>query len=187
MITSNNPTQYSELFTCIHDQDRAVGFLAPGVHYSIFSHSERQTSEPRGLFLHRLAVIWDADHDTRIIEVLEKMKRANLLEPVLFIGERKGNVTVIISKAHADRLRESGVAKYRERLAAIAHNISGGDKWSVIVGSLHIVGVDMLNDGEDDEEGNTQGIVLTDERRARAFLQGISAQWNIGGTFQPSP
>jgi hypothetical protein len=42
-------------------------------------------------------VIWDEDHDERVIGVVERMYFAGLLHPVLFVGERKGSLTVVLS------------------------------------------------------------------------------------------
>ncbi|WP_233352939.1 hypothetical protein, partial [Vibrio cholerae] len=58
----------------------------------------------REVKIHDFALIWDEDHDTRIIEVIEKLCVQNALSPVRFIGERKGGVTILVDKSlYADK------------------------------------------------------------------------------------
>lgn len=43
-------------------------------------------------------IIWDEDHDERIIEIVNELNKRKLLSPILFIGERKGNVSIVLNK-----------------------------------------------------------------------------------------
>jgi hypothetical protein len=65
--------QYSNLFTCLHDKLESIGTLGRGTHYSVFRSVESLNVIRRPLTLPQIndfAVIWDEDHDTRVIEAI---------------------------------------------------------------------------------------------------------------------
>ncbi|MCQ3000710.1 hypothetical protein NLO98_13195 [Pseudomonas syringae] len=82
---------YSKFFRTEYDEQYNVGKL--GAHYSVLSFPLVKDSEK--FQLQRLAVIWDADHDTRVINILEAGFFAGLTRPVVFIAEHKGHVSII--------------------------------------------------------------------------------------------
>lgn len=90
---------YSPFFQALHDETQPVGHLGRGTHYSVLRvpiwHDERLKPLPQGDLLD-FAIIWDEDHDTRVIEPIEEMYFAGLLAPVRFVGERKGTLSVLI-------------------------------------------------------------------------------------------
>lgn len=91
---------YSHLFSCIYDEAEPIGRIGRGTHYSIFRAAEWHDVMRRPLpvaQVHDFAVVWDEDHDTRVIEVVEKLYMKSLLSPVQFIGERKGSLNVIVA------------------------------------------------------------------------------------------
>ncbi|WP_253073410.1 hypothetical protein [Sodalis ligni] len=92
--------QYSTLLSCLYDEQQPIGNLGRGTHYSIFRTVEwlDVNRTPVNLpQLHDFSVIWDEDHDERVINVIENIYMAGLLSPIQFIGERKGTLTVIVA------------------------------------------------------------------------------------------
>src|SRR4051812_6684669 len=86
---------YSPFFQTLHDETRPVGQLGRGTHYSILRvpiwQDEWLNLLAQGLLLD-FAVIWDEDHDARVMEAVEALYFSGLLSPVRFIGERKGSL-----------------------------------------------------------------------------------------------
>jgi len=96
-----NYASYSALFNTIYDETQPVGEIGRGTHYSILraAQSLDLKLEPEiQITAQDFGVIWDEDHDDRIMDVIEELYIQNLLAPILFIGERKGSVTVILDK-----------------------------------------------------------------------------------------
>lgn len=80
--------------------------IGRGTHYSVMRAPIWQDKwlnpMPNGVMLD-FAVIWDEDHDERVLEVIERVYFAGLLAPVRFIGERKGTLSVLIDVATVAR------------------------------------------------------------------------------------
>lgn len=121
--------QYSPLFQTLHDEEHPTKLLGRGTHYSVFRcvtwHD--QFLEPlKEAAFHDFAVIWDEDHDERIISVLEDLYLKGLLAPALFVGERKGTFTLL-----ANDSRDLGVA-YTDEITNNVQSVDG-DEWQVYV------------------------------------------------------
>jgi hypothetical protein len=82
--------------------------LSAGTHYSVLRvpiwQDEWLNPLAQGLLLD-FAVIWDEDHDARVMEAVETLYFSGLLSPVRFIGERKGSLSVLISDETARPIR----------------------------------------------------------------------------------
>src|SRR5262245_36988079 len=80
---------YSDFFKTLHDERSPTGYLGRGTHCSILRavvfHDEHETPLPSGEFTD-FAVIWDEDHDVRVIESIEKIYRLGLLPCFLMLG-----------------------------------------------------------------------------------------------------
>src|SRR5438093_42433 len=91
---------YSPFLETLHDETRPVGNLGRGTHYSVLRavtwHDTFLTALPRAALLD-FAIIWDEDHDARVIQVVNELYFEGLLAPVRFIGERKGGLTVLVA------------------------------------------------------------------------------------------
>jgi hypothetical protein len=90
--------KYSDFFKTLHDEQAPTGTLGRGTHYSILRAVALGDSEGKMLGSARFAdfaVIWDEDHDDRVIEPIEKIYFAGLLHHFLMFGERKGCFTAI--------------------------------------------------------------------------------------------
>ena len=83
---------YMQLATTLYDEQQPVGHLGRGTHYSVLrtttwvSAAGERLDKPHP---HDLAVIWDEDHDERVIQVIRRLRKEGLLSPVLFIGEEE--------------------------------------------------------------------------------------------------
>lgn len=152
---------YSDFFSTLYDEAGPVGQLGRGTHYSVL-RSVVWLPMPR---FHDIAVIWDEDHDTRVIWVLEQLYVRNMLPQAVAIGERKGEITVLT--------REMPVPGYSQQLEAIATCVPSDSFTSSVEGLAEAT-----------------GIISGSEARIRAYLAGIDALWELGlkdVTFTTAP
>lgn len=123
------PSSYSPFLQTLHDQTHPIGKLGRGTHYSVLRAPIWQSAllKPlrQGAFLD-FAVIWDEDHDDRVIGVIEDLYFNTLLSPVRFIGERKGTLWVLLDEKNVAWNAEN-FTRYRERVEAISQ--SQCDPW----------------------------------------------------------
>ncbi|CAN7385075.1 hypothetical protein LJR016_002271 [Devosia sp. LjRoot16] len=173
---------YSRLFSCIHDEPGPVGNIGRGTHYSIFRAAEWHDVMRRPLpvaQVHDFAVIWDEDHDTRVIEAIEKLYMRSLLSPVQFIGERKGGLSVILAAKFYYGIDDADLRAYQ---AAVETEVSlvGGDYWSVEIGSF--------DRSEIDHQTDVGTIIQDTDFRAKTYLRNIDALWHLGTrNYVPPP
>jgi Bacterial RNA polymerase, alpha chain C terminal domain len=91
---------YSDFFKTLHDETGPTGRLGRGTHYSVLraivfqDHFGKPLAE--GQFAD-FAVIWDEDHDTRVLEPIEQIYSRGLLSSFLMFGEQKGCFTAVLS------------------------------------------------------------------------------------------
>lgn len=170
---SDSLPQYSTLFQCRYDEQLAG--RNGHFHYSVFRAVDARDVEQKPTVLphvHDFAVIWDDDHDTRIIHVLEEMLMVGMLPGVQFIGEHKGELTVILA---ARTYWEIDVDAYTTKLRNIAF-LSAGDAWIIEVGMYdHSPG--NLRIGHQCEFKNLLGL-SAEETHANLFS--IDSRWCLG-------
>jgi len=82
--------KYSHFFSVIYDQPEPVGNIGRGNHYTV-----ARVVEADGFGFMDFAIIWDEDHDTRVIWVIEKMISQKLIARVVAVEEKKGCLTII--------------------------------------------------------------------------------------------
>ncbi len=170
--------RYSSLFSCIYDEPAPVGQLGRGTHYSIFRCVEWfdviRKQVPQGQ-LHHFAVIWDEDHDKRIIPIVERLYLAGLLSPVQFIGENKGCITIILAAKFAFA-GSTADSKLYENLVREQVGMDTTDSWEVRFGMFDrarpVNGVDHQCD--------LQGLIAEDNHIAIAYLRVIDKMWTLG-------
>lgn len=145
--------RYSHLFSTLHDEDTPVGNFAYGAHYSIL-RAVIWDVDPKALpTYHDFAILWDEDHDDRVIWTVEQLYIRRMLPSVLAIGERKGSVTAIVVPGTP--------RSFEKKLEEITQE-NPGDSWCADVGTL--------------EEPNGLGC----PSRATDYLRGIDALWHLG-------
>lgn len=165
--------RYSHYFSCLYDEPEPVGNLGRGTHYSVFRTAEwldvvrHPLPRPQ---THDFAVIWDEDHDTRVIEAVEKLYMAGLLSPVQFIGERKGTLTVIVA-ARFYWHNTVDIDEYKRRVLEIVQDLD--DPWTAQIGSFD------RNPGSP-QNTFTEGFIHADEHRVEIYLRNIDSLWSLG-------
>lgn len=160
---------YSSLFSTIYDEHAPIGHLGRGTHYSIFRAVQflNNLYEPQTpLKIQDFCVVWDEDHDTRVIEVIEKLYIKNLLAPVLYIGERKGGVTVILDKKFYDD--QSLLRSFYQQLGKISQGLD--DPWCSEVGYLDFSNKDV----------NAEALINDSSEKVTVYLNNINNLWSLG-------
>jgi hypothetical protein len=168
-----NPTRtYSQNLHCLYDNPEPASPQYPG--YSIFRAISSQSVEQQPTELphvHDFAVIWDDDHDTRIIKLLEEMLFAGLLPGVQFIGEHKGELNVILAARTFFCIQED---TYRDRLTALS--AVTGDSWFVRVGMIDMSQASRTTHHQCDYV-NLLGMTF---HLADAFFVTLDNMWQLG-------
>lgn len=165
---------YSHLFSCLYDQQEPIGTLGRGTHYSVFRSIQWRSldGQPReGGRIHDFAVIWDEDHDERVISVIERLQMAGLMWPVIFIGERKGGLT-ILADHQAGPLQGPG-GDYLDRVQHILSDVNG-DSWSADFGTY------KRDPANEHRLTHPAALINDDDRKVIAYLQAIDVLWSLG-------
>ncbi len=156
-----------DFFCTLHNESKPTGHLGRGTHYSIFrslawvDHCLQSLSQP---VFHDLAVIWDEDHDERVLEVVHALYLRGILSPALFIGERKGSLTVML----ADDCEDAIAARVSAEVEDICQSLI--DPWSSYVFSV----------------SQDEGRIINDApERIAVYLQCIQMLWRLG--LKPIP
>lgn len=166
---------YSTLFSCLHDETGPVGSIGRGTHYSVLRSVEwldvvrKPLATPQ---IHDLAVIWDGDHDTRVIPAIERIYMAGLLSPVQFIGERKGCLSVIVAARFFFHGDEAELEQYREAIGEIATNLEF-DSWTSEVGTFD-------RQLGSPHQTDTVGIINDTDVKVETYLRNIDNLWRLG-------
>jgi len=166
--------QYSDYFTTIYNQPEPVGNLGRGTHYSVLRYASWFDVEAKRINTpqtHDFAVIWDEDHDARVIQAIEKIYQAGLLSPIQFIGERKAVLSVVVASRFYFSGSKSDQIEYEKNLQEIASDVHG-DYWNLQIGIYDKTGsnhqtqlASMINCGEAEED---------------TFLRNIDNLWKLG-------
>lgn len=175
---------YSKLFSCLYDEPEPVGQLGRGAHYSVF-RSVKWLDVVRAPLtipqVHDFAIVWDEDHDTRIVSIVEAIYMAGLLSPIQFIGERKGTLTVIVAAIFYYAHSEASLDAYIRQLNEISGKSNHGDSWPTEVGMFDR----SLGSPHQTE---LLGLIMAQERRVITYLRNIDSLWSLGTKpFVPRP
>lgn len=165
---------YSHIFSCLYDEPAPIGCLGRGTHHSVFRSVQWRDIEGGPLSkgrIHDFAIIWDEDHDTRVVGVAERLHLAGFLWPVVFIGERKGVLTILFA-AMAGPLQDRD-NDYLAQIRAIAGD-AGDDIWTCHTGWFHRTVI--LQEGTPYTGG---GIINDEDWRVVNYLNGIDALWKL--------
>jgi hypothetical protein len=174
---------YSTLISCLHDEPEPVGSLGRGTHYSVFRSVEWLDVVRAPLNLpqvHDFAVIWDEDHDTRVIDTIEAIYMAGLLSPIQFIGERKGTLTVIVAARFYYWGPQTSLDTYVKQLNDITLN-QAGDTWPTEVGMFD-------RQPGSSHQNEFHALIMASEYRVKTYLRNIDSLWGLGTKpFVPKP
>lgn len=165
---------YSDVIRCLYDEPGPVGDIGRGTHYSIFRSIESSVDYLSGIskpFFHDFAVIWDEDHDTRIIEAVEGIYKAGLLGRVLFIGERKGSLTVLLTRNPFLNGQDLTDDEYARDVDIVTES-PDGDTWPFNYG--------FFSKEKPPHYDALAHIIHTSESYARVYLRNIYNLWRLG-------
>jgi hypothetical protein len=170
---------YSTLFFCLYDEPAPIGSLGRGTHYSVFRAAEWLDVIRSPLQLpevHDFAVIWDEDHDTRVMEAVERIYMAGLLSPIQFIGERKGSLTVLVAARFWGAHPKAVYNAYCEKLGDVTSDLGHGDSWAMNYGHFDRAPSPAANP----HQTETAGIIHDSEHRVVTYLRNIDSLWSLG-------
>jgi hypothetical protein len=157
---------YSPFFQVLHDEKAPVGYMGRGTHYSVLRAVVWQDEDLKPLKVARLldfAVIWDEDHDERVINVIEDLYFKGLLPPARFIGERKGSLSVLVPK---DLWIGFDTKKWREYCGKIEETAAAfEDPWTTVV--------DFVG-------GADHSIIQGIPTHVLTYLENIQNLWRLG-------
>jgi hypothetical protein len=157
---------YSSFFQTLHDETRPVGDFGRGTHYSVLRapiwQDESRKPISKGALLD-FAIIWDEDHDERVIPVIEELYFAGLLVPVRFIGERKGTLSVLIDDETAHTWGPELLKSYRLTVQQISQALD--DPWPADV---------------DTTVGSGHSIIHEPLQDVAVYLKNIQLLWKLG-------
>lgn len=158
---------YSPLFTTLYDEPEPVGQLGRGAHYSVLKAIQWKDIRREALVLplmQTFAVLWDEDHDERVISVIESAYLNDLLSPVLFIGERKASLTVVVHDDYALGA-EHKLSKFQEAWQ-VACSSTLLDYWDVEVVRFSVAAkAQIINDRQE---------------KVATYLHNICNLWPLG-------
>jgi hypothetical protein len=167
--------KYSDFFKTLHDEQAPTGHLGRGTHYSVLRAVvfHEPTGKPlrEGQFAD-FAVIWDEDHDTRVMEPIEEIYRRGLLSSFLVFGERKGSFTAILSKhVRGNPPRPDGRMEFlKTEITEICQSLS--DPWP-----SEVVYRPLL--------GETNPIINDDIKKVNLYLNNLEMLWQLGTAAVP--
>lgn len=165
---------YSPLFQTIYDEQQQSSKLGRGTHYSILRaitwKDENLNTLPRAKYLD-FAVIWDEDHDDRVISVLEKMYIEGYLSIGTLFGERKAVFSFVLH----DDFKTSDFKQIYSNVDKILGSYEE-DTWFIRMDYLTYV---------EDEDGYVQdseviNIIQDSNENVEKYLKDISKKWNLG-------
>ncbi len=180
MLQHDSP-KYSPLLHCIYDEPVPTGKIGRGTHYSVVQalswHSDEGELRKQAV-VQNVAIIWDEDHDERIIPCVEALLMAGLLHSVSMIGERKGGVTIVFNSMSAARLSENQKRAYRDEVTQVINEVveaKHGDYWAITFGemtdtpSLKSTGHDIFH----------QYLIQDEVQKVETYIRNINNLWNI--------
>lgn len=113
-------------------------------------------------------MIWDQDHDPRVIEAIEKIYLAGLLPRFVIFGERKGVFTAIITGKFMDESQQSWLS---EKVHAVTCNLDN-DSWPGLAVELE----------------NADNKIISDKpHKVLLYLENLIMLWELGlkSAYQP--
>lgn len=157
---------YSPFFETLHDETSPTGHLGRGTHCSVLRavawHDEVRSPLAKAVWLD-FAVVWDEDHDSRVIDAVTRLYFAGLLSPVQFIGERKGTLSVVMQDATVERIGRSGMRAYEEAVTDVCQGLD--DPWTTRFEATSNCRASIIND---------------DAVKIQLYLSTVDMLWSLG-------
>jgi len=158
--------KYSEFFQTLHDEQAPTGQFGRGTHYSVFRTLVWQDDLGTPLEVahyHDFSIIWDEDHDARVFEAIKGLHYQGLLSAAVFVGERKGMFSLLVSDSTRNKMSDEAFNRYCQQVAAVTDCVAG-DHWPSEVGVVSSPG----------------GIISAQDEHVVLYLATISMLWHLG-------
>lgn len=180
-MPQHDTIKYSPLLPCIYDEPAPTGSIGRGTHYSVVQALSWRSSNGelhKKAALQNVAIIWDEDHDLRIIPCLEALLMAGLLHAISLIGERKGGVTIVLNSMAAVDMDEDQKRKYQEEITQVINEVVSTkheDFWAITFGemtetpSLSTRGHEIFH----------RDLIQDEVQKIETYIRNINNLWNI--------
>ena len=170
-LNMNVTPNYSNYLHCIHDEPEEKGIIGRGCHYSVFRVAEWFDVTGKRVdhaLVHDFSVIWDEDHDIRVIEAIERIYLAGLLFPVQFVGERKGMLTLILASKFWFSGTQHDLEAYKAQISAISSSQLSMDSWPAEFGMFDKSQVDGLP-----HQTEYAGLIADSDQKVDIYVRNI--------------
>lgn len=175
---SIKPLIHPSLFSCLHEEPAHSNSLDREVHHSVFRAAlglKLNGVRKNKIYVQDFAVLWDEDHDKRVILVAEALLVENMFSHVLFIGEREGSLSLVLN---TDTIGENfDEDRYIKRVEDVCCKSNGGDYWPCELYGMSRVSSILT---ETYTESNIGGLLNDGEESTLAYLRSIDAVWRLG-------
>jgi len=158
---------YSDFFQTLHDEVKPTGYLGRGTHYSILRaitwHGHDRKPLKNAHYLD-FAVIWDEDHDVRVINAIELIYKRGWLSSAIIVGERKAGFTFLMPENLYESTSDSELQRFQSELDDLMQSLED-DPWN---GYLATISTDT-------------GHIINDKREnVHLYLKNIEMLWQLG-------
>lgn len=173
---------YSTYFHCIYDQASEEGRMGRGAHYSVFRAIERLDVDMKPSIVpqvHNFAVVWDEDHDRRVITAAESLYMNDLLAPVQFVGERKGTLTLVLA-ARALTYMDMSEREYSAKVEKVLQSSGIEDYWPVVIGSYD-------RSRQSPHQRRPEYLIAENSDVVLSYLDTIDHMWDLGSRPWEAP
>lgn len=180
-MLQHDAPKYSPFLHCIYDEPDPTGHIGRGTHYSVvqaLSWRSEKGELRQQASVQNVAIIWDEDHDERIIPCVEALLMAGLLHSISMIGERKGGVTIVFNSMSAARLSDDQKRAYREEVNQVINDVVAAkheDSWSITFGEMTEV-PSMETSGQ---EIFHRYLIQDDVHKVDTYIRNINYLWDI--------
>jgi hypothetical protein len=157
---------YSPFFQTLYDQTAPVGSLGRGTHYSVLRATvfhDRHGRRSLGANFLDFAVIWDEDHDERVMLPIERLYRSGNLASFIMFGERKGGFSGVISPKLQPPQYATSLVSAQETLQKSSETVDN-DYWTAEVVYMNAPG----------------GLISAAESDVMLYLSTINMLWALG-------
>jgi hypothetical protein len=173
--------QYSPHLRCIYDEPAPTGLIGSGTHYSVVQALCWRSNKGelrKQAAVQNVAIIWDEDHDLRIIPCVEALLMAGLLHAIAIIGEREGGVTIVFNSLSATQMSEDQKRAYREEVTHVINDVvtsKHDDSWGITFGemievpSLAKTGYNIFH----------RDLIQDDVQKVEKYIRNINHLWDI--------
>jgi hypothetical protein len=181
LMLQHDTPKYSPHLHCIYDEPAPTGQIGRGTHFSVVQALSWRSSKGelrKQAAVQNVAIIWDEDHDVRIIPCLEALLMTGLLHAISMIGEREGRVTIVFNSMSAAYMSEDQKRVYQEEVTQVINDVveaKHGDSWAITFGemtevpSLATTGYQIFH----------RSLIRDDVQKIETYIRNINYLWDI--------